>query len=85
VDTLGFQQLRDGLGRYLEDVSQGRTFTITRHGKPVAQLVPLRPMSSPERPLAGGKVTPPSHDKQSAPTSVPTDGPASDLIDDQRR
>jgi prevent-host-death family protein len=54
MDTLGFQQLRDRLGRHLEEVSQGRTFTITRHGKPVAQLVPIRATNPLERLVAKG-------------------------------
>jgi prevent-host-death family protein len=30
------------LPRLLEDVEHGETVTITRHGKPVARLVPIR-------------------------------------------
>ncbi|WP_328331684.1 type II toxin-antitoxin system Phd/YefM family antitoxin [Kribbella sp. NBC_00382] len=85
MDTLGFQQLRVGLGRYLEDVSQGRTFTITRHGKPVAQLVPIRAASRLDRLVAEGKVTAPSRPKRPAPIPTPADGPVSDLVAEQRR
>ncbi|GAA3568885.1 type II toxin-antitoxin system Phd/YefM family antitoxin [Kribbella ginsengisoli] len=85
MDTVGHQQLRNGLGRYLEDVSQGRSFTITRHGKPVARLVPLRLASSLDDLVAEGKVKPPSRHKQTAPTQTATDSPLSNLVDEQRR
>ena len=28
---------------YLEQASQGKTFTVLKHGKPMAKLVPIRP------------------------------------------
>ncbi|MDX6283406.1 MAG: hypothetical protein QOH03_4477 [Kribbellaceae bacterium] len=85
METIGIQQLRDGLSRYLDDVSRGETFTITRHGKPFAQLVPSRAASTLDRLVAAGKITPPSRRKQPAPTPIATDGAVSDLIDEQRR
>jgi prevent-host-death family protein len=85
VHTIGIQELRDNLSRYLEELSQGKTFTITRHGKPIAQLVPIRGESALERLVAEGKVTPPRQRKGTAPTPTATDGPVSDLIDEQRR
>jgi prevent-host-death family protein len=59
MDAIGIQRLRDGLSRYLEDVSQGKTFTITRHNRPIAVLVPIRPASTLQRLVAEGKVRPP--------------------------
>ncbi|MFI5710364.1 type II toxin-antitoxin system Phd/YefM family antitoxin [Kribbella sp. NPDC051620] len=85
MDTVGFQQLRHGLGRYLEDVSQGRSYTITRHGKPVARLVPIQAASNLERLVAEGRATAPSRPKRPAPIPTPADGTVSDLIDELRR
>jgi prevent-host-death family protein len=85
VHTIGIQELRDNLSRYLEEVSRGSTFTITRHGKPIVELVPVREASTLERLVAEGKVRPPSRRKRRAPTPIATNGPVSDLIDEQRR
>ncbi|MEV8377372.1 type II toxin-antitoxin system prevent-host-death family antitoxin [Kribbella sp. NPDC056861] len=39
---IGIQELRDNLSLYLAEVERGKTITITRYGKPIAQLVPIR-------------------------------------------
>jgi prevent-host-death family protein len=38
--TVGSYEAKTHLPRLLERVEQGETITITRHGKPVARLVP---------------------------------------------
>ena len=39
--TVGSDEARTHLARLLDRVEQGETITITRHGKPVARLVPM--------------------------------------------
>ena len=40
--TVGAYEARTNLSRLLEDVESGETISITRHGREVAQLVPVR-------------------------------------------
>ena len=39
---VGVYDAKTQLPRLLDDVERGETVTITRHGKPVARLVPVR-------------------------------------------
>jgi prevent-host-death family protein len=48
---IGAFEARNKLGQLLDLVEQGEEVTITRHGKAVARLAPLRPMRSRERAL----------------------------------
>ena len=48
MDTVGAFEAKTHLSALLERVAQGESFTITRHGKPVAQLVPAQ-QRDPER------------------------------------
>jgi prevent-host-death family protein len=41
MDTVGAFEAKTHLASLLERVERGETFTITRHGKPVARLVPV--------------------------------------------
>ena len=41
MDTVGAFEAKTHLSSLLERVAKGERFTITRHGKPVAQLVPV--------------------------------------------
>ncbi|GAA1563780.1 hypothetical protein GCM10009789_16140 [Kribbella sancticallisti] len=82
---VGIRELRDGLSRHLAEVREGRTITITDHGKPIAQIVPLQVPTVLERLVAEGKVTPAKRRKRPAPAPIKTAGPVSDLIDEQRR
>ncbi len=43
METVGSFEAKTHLARILERVVQGEEFTITRHGKPVARLVPAVP------------------------------------------
>ena len=43
MGTVGIRELRMRLGHYLRAVSQGKIFTVTSRGKPVARLVPVSP------------------------------------------
>jgi prevent-host-death family protein len=41
MQTIGTFQVKTHLSRLLDEVSQGMEFIITRHGTPVAKLVPI--------------------------------------------
>lgn len=41
MTNIGAFEAKTHLSRLLEQVAAGEKFVITRHGKPVAQLVPL--------------------------------------------
>lgn len=41
MDTIGAFDAKTHLSSLLERVAKGERFTITRHGTPVAQLVPI--------------------------------------------
>jgi prevent-host-death family protein len=43
VETVGSFEAKTHLPQLLERVAQGEEFTITRHGKPIARLVPFAP------------------------------------------
>jgi prevent-host-death family protein len=42
MDTIGAFEAKTHLSSLLERVAHGESFTITRHGKPVARLVPAQ-------------------------------------------
>lgn len=42
MDQVGAYEAKTHLPRLLEEVERGRVITITRHGSPVARLVPVR-------------------------------------------
>jgi prevent-host-death family protein len=48
MDTVGAFEAKTHLSSLLKRVAQGESFTITRHGKPVARLVPAQ-QRDPER------------------------------------
>lgn len=41
MSEVGAYEAKTHLPRLLEEVARGRTITITKHGKPVARLVPI--------------------------------------------
>ena len=41
MDQIGAYEAKTHLPRLLDRVAQGESLTITRHGKPVARLVPV--------------------------------------------
>lgn len=43
MKTVGAHEAKTHLSSLLDEVERGETITITRHGKPVAQLVPSPP------------------------------------------
>lgn len=42
MKTIGSYEAKTHLPRLLEEVARGETYTITKHGVPVARLVPAR-------------------------------------------
>jgi prevent-host-death family protein len=82
---VGIRELRDGLSRFISEVREGRTVTVTDHGHPVARIVPVDEPSALDRLIAEGRVIPPTRRKRKAPTPPKTAGTVSDLIADQRR
>ena len=49
MDTVGSFEAKTKLAELLDKVEAGETVTITRRGRPVAQLVPIRPENEQER------------------------------------
>jgi prevent-host-death family protein len=43
METIGAFEAKTHLSALLERVAHGERFTISRHGKPVARLVPIEP------------------------------------------
>ena len=83
--NVGVRALRDGLSKHLAEVQQGRTVTVTEHGKVIARIVPAGEPTALERLIAAGRVRPASRAKRPAPDPVSTQGTVSDLVDEQRR
>lgn len=50
MTTIGAYDARTHFARLLDEVAEGKTVTITRHGREVARLVPAAPQSA--RPTA---------------------------------
>jgi prevent-host-death family protein len=43
MESIGSFEAKTHLAQLLERVAQGEEFTITKHGKPVARLIPATP------------------------------------------
>jgi prevent-host-death family protein len=48
MSSIGAYEAKSHFSELLERVSSGEEITITRHGQPVARLVPFRAASTPE-------------------------------------
>ena len=48
-DTIGAYEAKTRFSELLELVETGKEITITRHGSPVARMVPVRKKSTPEK------------------------------------
>jgi len=48
MKTVGSYEAKTHLPALLDYVARGETITITRHGKPVAPLVPVAPAAKPD-------------------------------------
>jgi prevent-host-death family protein len=49
MDSVGAYEAKTHLPRLLDEVAGGRTITITKHGVPVAVLVPAQPRRRDQR------------------------------------
>jgi prevent-host-death family protein len=49
MESVGAFEAKTHLGELLDRVERGESVTITRHGKPVAQLVPTPPAQKRDR------------------------------------
>lgn len=56
--SIGIRELRQHASRHLRDVEAGETITVTDRGRPVAQIVPIKPQTPRERLIAEGKLIP---------------------------
>jgi prevent-host-death family protein len=83
METVGSYEAKTHLPRLLERVEQGETITITRHGKPVARLVPAT-SRAPRPDIAEVIEAMRNFQEQEAPT-LGDDLSIRDLIDEGRR
>ncbi|UNX55564.1 type II toxin-antitoxin system prevent-host-death family antitoxin [Georgenia sp. TF02-10] len=79
------QELRDGLSRFLAQVRDGRTVTVTDHGWPIARIVPVDRTGRLEQVVSQGRVRGARTRKVPAPRPVVGTGTVSDLVAEQRR
>ena len=82
---IGVRELRDQLSRHLAEVREGRTVTVTDHGRPIARIVPVHQPTKLEQLRSEGRIQRARTRKQPAPAPMATDGTVSDLISEQRR
>lgn len=82
---IGVRELRDQLSRHLAEVRQGRTVTVTDHGRPIARIVPVARPTKLEQLRAEGRVQDARNRKRPAPEPLATGSTVSDLISEQRR
>ncbi|MFL1378716.1 MULTISPECIES: type II toxin-antitoxin system Phd/YefM family antitoxin [unclassified Nocardiopsis] len=82
---VGIKELRDGLSRHLSEVREGRTITVTDHGRPIARIIPIDTPTTLDRLILEGRVRPARKAKSAAPVPVPARGTVSDLAEEQRR
>ena len=48
METVGSYEAKTHLPQLLERVAKGEAFTITKHGVPIARLVPIEAKAKPE-------------------------------------
>ena len=83
---VGIRALRDHLSRHLDEVKEGKTVTITEHGRPIARIVPIaQARSRLEELIAEGVLTPAHRSGGTLPEPIQAAGTVSDLVAEQRR
>ena len=86
--TVGVRELRQNLSRYLRQVKEGESFTVTERGREVARLSPSGPSDSPIARLAAERgASMPRGDLLafSAADVPPASGPPSKRVLDELR
>ena len=82
---IGVRELRDQLSRHLAEVREGRTVTVTDHGRPIARIVPVQRPTKLEQLREEGRIQRARTRKHLAPAPLATAGTVSDLVREQRR
>jgi prevent-host-death family protein len=67
---VGIRELKASLSKYLRDVQDGQTLTVTDRGRPIALVVPFRGRSKLEQLIAEGRVTPAQSTTKPVPNPV---------------
>jgi prevent-host-death family protein len=88
-DRVGIRELRQNLSVYVKRVrEEGRAYEVTERGEPVARLTPLedRPMSTIERMIADGRITPARRrwEEIPPPAELPPGRPLSEVLREMR-
>ncbi len=83
METIGSYQAKTHLPQLLERVERGETFTITRHGKPVARLLPT--VSSIEQPGIANAIAAMTRFQEEEAPSLGGKVSIRDLINQDRR
>ena len=87
-DRVGIRELRQNLSVYVKRVrEEGRAYEVTERGEPVARLTPLedRPMSTYERMIADGRISPATRRWGDLPPPVKLAGrPLSEVLREMR-
>ncbi|MBA2717716.1 MAG: type II toxin-antitoxin system prevent-host-death family antitoxin [Chloroflexi bacterium] len=84
---MGIRELRQNLSVYLERVKAGETLEVTDHGRPVANLEPIRPPELTGLALleAEGAITPAKFDHRTLPPPPSIPGrPLSEILQEMR-
>ncbi|MDR0593197.1 MAG: type II toxin-antitoxin system prevent-host-death family antitoxin [Bifidobacteriaceae bacterium] len=84
-ERVGLRDLRGSLAAYAAAVQDGRSFTVTDRGRPVARLTPVQSLSTYERLVAEGVIRPAPNRPGKLQSPVEAAGRVSDLITEQRR
>jgi prevent-host-death family protein len=86
TETVGVRELRQNLSVYLDDVKRGRSLIVTEHGRRVAILQPPPPLTTLERLVAEGKMTPPTRriTDLSPPLDLKLEKPLSQILQEMR-
>jgi len=58
MNTVGVRELRQNASAVLRRVKAGEILEVTERGRPVARLVPIKPLSRLEQLIAEGRATP---------------------------
>ena len=74
MTTIGIRELRQNASVYIRLVKAGETVIVTERGKPVAHLVPVRPLSKWDELVAAGVVIPAKNPRGFADLELPPPG-----------
>ncbi len=87
-NEVGIRELKNGTSRIIERVENGESITVTRHGKPVAQLVPVSTSPRLAALIASGEVRPSDGSRYIPKPITPLSGEgkeAADYVSEGRR